>query len=39
VRELRRQLKLAGITPATAADESTTGPAFMMLVDADGNPI
>jgi catechol 2,3-dioxygenase-like lactoylglutathione lyase family enzyme len=39
VRELQRQLKGLGITPATAADESTTGPAFMMLMDPDGNPI
>ena len=39
VRELQRRLKLLGITPVAAADESTTGPAFMMLIDPDGNPI
>ena len=39
VRELQRRLKDAGITPVTAADESTKGPAFLMVVDLDGNPI
>lgn len=39
VRELQRRLKLAGIAPATAADESTKGPAYMVVVDPDGNPI
>jgi lactoylglutathione lyase len=39
VRDLQRQLKGMGITPVTAANESTTGPASMMLLDPDGNPI
>lgn len=39
VRELQRRLKAAGIEPATAADESTTGPAFVVVTDPDGNPI
>lgn len=39
VRELQRQLKAAGITPAAAADETTTGPAYMMVIDPDGNPV
>lgn len=39
VRELQRRLKRAGIEPAVPADESTTGPAFMMVVDPDGNPV
>ncbi len=39
VRELQRELKRRGIVPATAADETTTGPASMVLVDPDGNPI
>jgi lactoylglutathione lyase len=39
VRELQRRLKSAGITPVTMADESTKGPAFMVVVDPDGNPI
>ena len=39
VRELQRRLRAQGIEPATAADESTTGPASFVVVDPDGNPI
>lgn len=39
IRELQRQLKAAGIQPIAAADEGTTGPASMILMDPDGNPI
>jgi catechol 2,3-dioxygenase-like lactoylglutathione lyase family enzyme len=39
VRELQKELKRAGIEPAPAADESTTGPGHFMLTDPDGNPI
>ena len=39
VRELQRQLKAEGVELITEADESTTGPAHIMLVDPDGNPI
>jgi predicted lactoylglutathione lyase len=39
VRELQRQLKAQGVTLAAEADESTTGPAYIMLMDPDGNPI
>jgi catechol 2,3-dioxygenase-like lactoylglutathione lyase family enzyme len=39
VRDLQKTLKARGLTPAPAADESTTGPAFLMLTDPDGNPI
>lgn len=39
VREIQRTLKSRGFAPAPAADESTTGPAFLMLLDPDGNPI
>lgn len=39
VRELQRQLEAKGITPATRCDESTTGPASVIVVDPDGNPI
>jgi lactoylglutathione lyase len=39
VRELQRQLKAAGVTLLSEADESTTGPASLMAVDPDGNPI
>lgn len=39
VRELQRQLKAQGIEVVDEADESTTGPAYFMLIDPDGNPI
>ncbi len=39
VREIQKKLKASGLTPNPAADESTTGPAFLMLTDPDGNPI
>lgn len=39
VRELQRELRARGLTPATAADESTTGPAHFVLIDPDGNPV
>ena len=39
VREIQRELKKHGLIPVTAADESTTGPASLMLIDPDGNPI
>lgn len=39
VRELQKQLKAAGITFLTQADESTTGPASLMMLDPDGNPV
>ncbi|WP_224370107.1 VOC family protein [Hyalangium versicolor] len=39
VRELQRTLQARGITLVSAADESSTGPASLMLVDPDGNPI
>ncbi len=39
VRELQRALIAKGIVPATAADESSTGPASFVVVDPDGNPI
>ena len=39
VRELQRQLKAKGLELMTEADESTKGPAYIMLVDPDGNPI
>ena len=39
VRELQRRMKLAGITPASEAGESTQGPASLMVIDPDGNPI
>lgn len=39
VRVLQKQLKEQGVTFATEADESTTGPASFVIVDPDGNPI
>lgn len=39
VRELQRTLKSRGLTLASEADEATTGPASLMLIDPDGNPI
>ena len=39
VRELQRKLKADGINLEQEADESTTGPAHITLVDPDGNPI
>ena len=39
VRELQRQLKAQGVTFASEADESTSGPASFVVVDPDGNPI
>lgn len=39
VRELQRSLQARGLTLASTADESSTGPASLMLIDPDGNPI
>jgi catechol 2,3-dioxygenase-like lactoylglutathione lyase family enzyme len=39
VREIQRRLVAAGLKPEPAADESTTGPAYLMLQDPDGNPV
>ena len=39
VRELQRQLKAQGVHFVNEADERTTGPAGLIAVDPDGNPI
>lgn len=39
IREIQQALKAKGLTPASEADEATTGPANLMLTDPDGNPI
>jgi len=39
VRDIQRALKSRGLTLVTSADESTSGPAFLTLLDPDGNPI
>jgi catechol 2,3-dioxygenase-like lactoylglutathione lyase family enzyme len=39
VRELQRQLKAQGVQFETEADENTSGPAYFVIVDPDGNTI
>jgi lactoylglutathione lyase len=39
IRELQRLLKAQGVTLANEADEATTGPASLVAIDPDGNPI
>jgi catechol 2,3-dioxygenase-like lactoylglutathione lyase family enzyme len=39
VRVLQRTLREQGIAPAVEADESGTGPAFVVVNDPDGNPV
>jgi len=39
VREIQRQLKALGVGLDSEADESTTGPASIILTDPDGNPV
>lgn len=39
IRDLQRQLKAAGVQLMSEADESTSGPASLMLLDPDGNTI
>jgi catechol 2,3-dioxygenase-like lactoylglutathione lyase family enzyme len=39
VRDHQRRFRTQGLEPAPAADESTTGPASLILVDPDGNSI
>ena len=39
VRDIQKALKARGLTPEPAADETTTGLAYLMLIDPDGNPI
>jgi catechol 2,3-dioxygenase-like lactoylglutathione lyase family enzyme len=39
VRDIQQELKRRGVTLATEADESTTGPASLTLFDPDGNQI
>jgi catechol 2,3-dioxygenase-like lactoylglutathione lyase family enzyme len=39
VRELQKQLIAAGIEMAAEADEGSEGPASIMIIDPDGNPI
>lgn len=39
VREIQRRLKASGIALAASAEETSTGPASLMVIDPDGNPI
>ena len=39
VRDLQRQLKAAGVTFASEAEEQSEGPASFIVVDPDGNPV
>ena len=39
VRDLQKHLKEKGIAPDMEADESSEGPASLMITDPDGNPI
>lgn len=39
VRELQQRLEAQGLEILTRADESTTGPASLIVVDPDGNPV
>ena len=39
VRAIQRELKKQGLSLAAEADETTKGPAHVMLFDPDGNPI
>ena len=39
VRELQRRLKAEGVPLVSEADENSTGPANLIAVDPDGNPI
>lgn len=39
VRELQQELKKSGLKLEREADESTSGPASIVLIDPDGNPV
>ncbi len=39
IRELQRQLKAAGVALLLEADETTSGPASLIALDPDGNPV
>ena len=39
IRDIQRQLKAQGIRLQTEADETSTGPASLVVIDPDGNPI
>ncbi len=39
IRELQHELQSQGLSLLNEADENTSGPASLMLLDPDGNPI
>ena len=39
IRQLQKELKAQGLTLSSEADETSTGPASLTLIDPDGNPI
>ncbi len=39
VRQIQRQLKAAGLQLLSEADEGSSGPASLVVIDPDGNPI
>ena len=39
IRDLQRELKARGMKFENEANESTTGPTSLMIIDPDGNPI
>jgi catechol 2,3-dioxygenase-like lactoylglutathione lyase family enzyme len=39
VRQIQKALESRGVELATRADDSSTGPASLLLIDPDGNPI
>lgn len=39
VREIQRRLRAAGMPLAVEADEASSGPAYLIAVDPDGNPV
>jgi hypothetical protein len=39
VREIQRQLMEQGVALASEADGTTTGPASIIVIDPDGNPV
>ncbi|MCK0158641.1 VOC family protein [Cellulophaga sp. F20128] len=39
IRDIQKQLKGAGVVLSTEVDEKSTGPASIVLIDPDGNPV
>ncbi|MHA1128233.1 MAG: VOC family protein, partial [Alphaproteobacteria bacterium] len=39
IRDIQKHLKSEGIAIDTEADETTSGPASVIVIDPDGNPI